>query len=302
MKKQIDQTKNNREKKSIKAILFKIINFPVLQIIIGVALVNVLTFILRSLTQLAISALNVDNNFIASSLVFLVRMLSVYFIYLYFVRIFEKRKAVEISFDKKTIKDFSIGCIIGLSIITVTFSLLYLFGYVSVEGVNSSPNLFESFIFAFFFAFLQDIVYFAIIFRITERHLGSVFSIILTGIVFGFKHLLFPNYSIWGAIAITIVGAILFSALYIRTRSVWMIFGFHFMYNFIQNGILLKIEDMESLLKVQVSGPEIIAGSQNGLESSIIAIILSVCIGAYFMKKAKNEGKFIPPFRKKSST
>lgn len=297
----MEQTENNPNKKPFKTILFKIINFPALQIIIGVALVNVLTFILRNLTQLAISALNIDNNFISSSLIFVVRILSVYFIYLYFVRIFEKRKANEISFDKKTIKDFSIGCIIGLSIISGTFSLLYLFGYVSVEGINSSPNLFESFIFAFFFVFLQDIVYFAIIFRITERHLGSVFSIILTGIVFGFEHLLFPNYSIWDATAITIVGAVLFSALYIRTRRVWMIFGFHFVYDFIQNGFLLKIQDMEPIFEVKVSGPKIIAGSQNGFESSVIAIILSVCIGAYFLKKAKTEGKFIPPFWKNKS-
>jgi len=74
------------------------------------------------------------------------------------------------------------------------------------------------------------------------------------------------------------------------------------MYNFIQNGILLKIQDMDSLLKTKVSGSEIFAGSQNGLESSIIAIILSVCIGTYFMKKAKKEGKFILPFWKKTTT
>ncbi len=302
MKKQIDQRKNKQEKKSIKAILFKIINFPVLQIIIGVALVNVLTFILESLAQLTLSTLNVNNNFITSSLIFVVRMLSVYFIYLYFVKIFEKRKADEISLDKKTMKDFAIGCIIGLSLISVTFSLLYLLGYCSIDGINNSADLFQSFQFAFFFAFLQDIVYFAIIFRIAERHLGTVFSIFIAGIIFGFKHLLFPGYSLWGAIAITIEGAILFSALYIKTRKIWMIFGFHFMYNFIQNGILLKIQDMDSLLKTKVSGSEIFAGSQNGLESSIIAIILSVCIGTYFMKKAKKEGKFILPFWKKTTT
>jgi len=298
----MEHIKNKQEKKSNGTIFFKIINFPVLQIIIAVVLVNVSTFILESLAKLTLSTLNVNNNFITSSLIFVVRMLSVYFIYLYFVKIFEKRKADEISLDKKTMKDFSIGCIIGISLISVTFSLLYLLGYCSIKGINNSPDLFQSFLFAFFFAFLQDIVYFAIIFRIAERHLGTVIAIAIAGIIFGFTHLLFPDYSLWGAIAITIVGAILFSALYIRTRKIWMIFGFHFMYNFIQNGFLLKIQDMESLLKIRVTGSEIIAGSQNGLESSIIAIILSICIGMYFMKKAKNEGKFILPFWKKKTT
>ncbi len=297
----MEQIAHNQNKKSLKTILFKIINFPVLQIILGVALVNVLTFISESLIQLALSTLDVKNNLITSPLIFVIRMLSVYFIYLFFVKIFEKRKAYEISIDRQTIKDFSIGCIIGLSLISLTFSLLYLLGYCSIEGINNSADLFQSFRFAFFFAFLQDIVYFAIIFRISERHLGSVPAIIIAGIIFGFKHLLFPDYSVWSAIAMTIEIAVIFSALYIKTRRIWMMFGFHFMYNFIQNGFLLKIQDMESLLRVKVNGPEIIAGSQNGLESSIIAIILSVCIGAYFMKKAKVEGKFILPFWKKTT-
>ncbi len=298
----MEQIENNRNKKSFRTIFLKIINFPVLQIIIGVALVNVLTFILESLAQLTLSTLPIKNNLITSSLIFVVRMLSVYFIYLYFVKIFEKRKADEISLNKKTIKDFSTGCIIGLSLISVIFLSLYLLGYCSVEAINKSPDIYQSFLFAFFFAFLQDIVYFAIIFRIAERNLGSVPAIVIAGLIFGFKHLLFPDYTLWGAIAITIIGATLFSALYIRTRKIWMIFGFHFMYNFIQNGILLKIQDMDSLLKINVSGPEILAGSQNGLESSIIAIIISTFIGAYYMKKAKLERKFIPPFWKKRKT
>jgi len=298
----MEHVKNKQEKKSNGTIFFKIINFPVLQIIIAVVLVNVLTFILESLAKLTLSTLNINNNFITSSLIFVVRMLSVYFIYLYFVKIFEKRKADEISLDKKTIKDFSIGCIIGLSLISITFLLLYLLGYCSVDGINSSSNLFNSFSFAFFFAFLQDIVYFAIIFRIAERHLGTVLSIVIAGIIFGFKHLLFPDYSIWTGIAITIEGAILFSAFYIKTRKIWMVFGFHFMWNFIQNGFLLKIQNMESLFKINISGPEILVGNPNGLESSIIAIILSICIGAYFMRKAKLEGKFILPFWKKTTT
>jgi hypothetical protein len=265
-----------------------------------VVLINVLTYILRSLAQLALSTIT-QNNIIISSFTFIVRMLSVYFIYFYFVRIFEKRKADEILLDKKAVKDFSIGCIIGLSIISITFLSLYLLGYCSIETVNKSPDFFQSFLFAFFFAFLQDIVYFAIIFRITERHLGSIPAIIIAGIIFGFKHLLFPDYSLWSAIAITIEGAILFTALYIKNRKIWMIFGFHFMYNFIQNGIFIKTQDMNSLLQIKVTGPEILAGSQNGLESSIIAIILSVFIGTYFMRKVRNEGKFIPPFWKKTT-
>jgi membrane protease YdiL (CAAX protease family) len=217
------------------------------------------------------------------------------------VRIFERRKANEISFSNATAKDFFLGSIYGLLSFSITALILMFSGMCSINSVNENPTLLTNFFFDFFFAFLQDIVYFAIIFRITEQYLGTFVSIFIAGVIFGFKHLLFPDYTIWGAIAISLEGAILFTALFIKSRNIWMVFGFHFTWNYLANGIfgLIKLEEIQSLLSVKISGPEILAGSQNGLESSIIAMAISLVIGIPYLMNAYRQGNFIRPFWKR---
>lgn len=282
-------------------IMWRIITFPILKIIIAVILVNVPTFLLRNMAELILSALHVTDKTFVSCIVFVVRIVTVYFAYLLFVRIFERRKAIEISFSNTTIKDFFLGGVYGLLSFSITALIILLTGMCSISSVNENPTLLTNFFFDFFFAFLQDIVYFAIIFRITEKYLGTFISIFIAGVIFGFKHLLFPDYTIWGAIAISLEGAILFTALFIISRNIWMVFGFHFAWNYLANGIfgLVKLEGIQSLLNVEISGPEILAGSRNGIESSVIALAVSLFIGIPYLMIAYRRGNFIRPFWKR---
>ncbi len=281
-------------------LFWRILTFPLSKIIIAIILVNVPTFIMRSLAQVILSALSVQNAQLEAVVVFIVRLLTVYFAYSLFVKYFEKRKVDEISIDRSALKEFLFGGILGFLAIGMVTGIMVIFDCYSIEGINQSATPFISFLYDFFFAFLQDIVYFAIIFRITEENMGSWIAIIIASIIFGFKHGLFPGYNLWSLVAQSIEAGILFSALFMLTRRIWVIFGFHFIWNYIEHGIMgiPEIEGMQGILISKFSGPDIITGSPVGLEASILTFIIGLGIGIYFLNKAYRKGNFVLPFWK----
>lgn len=281
--------------------LFRILHFPLVQIIIGILLVNVTTFMMRSVAQLILSSLSMGNHSMAAFILFCVRSLTVYFAYVLFVRIFEKRNAEEITLNALALKETSMGGLLGLCMMTFVIGLMWLLKIFTVSAIDGSAPLFRSFLHHSFFAFLQDIVYFAIIFRIVEKNLGSWTAIVLASIIFGFKHLLFPGYTLWSVIAQMLEAGILFSALFMISRRIWLIFGFHVVWNTIQYGLLLGFdaEGLTPLFHAEFSGSNLMTGMPVGLEASLITFCIGTATGIFFLIKAHQTGKFIKPYWKR---
>jgi membrane protease YdiL (CAAX protease family) len=280
--------------------MLRIFNFPLMKIIIGIILVNIPVFLLRSTAQLVMSLLSVNNETVVTIVIFLVRLMTVYFAYIFFIKILERRKVDELSFDISAIKEFSYGGLIALISITSVMGIMWLLGNYTIYEINHSATLFESFLHNFFFAFLQDVVYFLIIFRIIEKSLGSWIAIVLASIIFGFKHLLFPGYTVWSAIAQVFEAGILFSAFFILTRRIWLLFGFHFIWNFIEYGFILgfKPEGLIELFTSEFSGSFLITGMPVGPEASILTLTIGTGLGLFFIFQAYKKNKLILPFWK----
>ena len=279
-----------------------IIHFPLIQIIVGIILVNVPTFILRNIAQFILSTLTVKNAPVEAFVIFSVRSLTVYFAYVLFVRLFEKRKAEEVSINPSAFKEISLGGILGLLMITLVMSLMWMTGNFAISGIDHTAPLFQSFLFHSFFAFLQDIVYFAIVFRIIEKSLGSWIAIVVASFVFGFKHLLFPGYTFWSVFAQTLEAGLLFTALFILSRKIWLIYGFHVVWNSVQYGLIMGF-DAENLTPLFISdftGSNLITGMPVGLEASIMTFCIGTTLGVFFLKRAYKKGNFILPFWKRA--
>jgi membrane protease YdiL (CAAX protease family) len=120
-----------------------------------------------------------------------------------------------------------------LGILSIGFVVVALWvpGFFSITGVHASPTIFDDILFHSFFAFIQDIVFIAILFRILEQNIGTWLSLIAASIIF----------------------------------------GFHFTWNFIQYAIIgfPVMEHSQPLLAPQFSGPDIITGYPVGLEASV---------------------------------
>jgi len=280
----------------------QILSFPLFKIIIGIVLVNVPTFIMRNITQSILSALSIRHEVVTSLVIFIVRFLTVYIAYTLFVKFFEKRKADELSPDRSSWKAFFHGGLMAAATITAVAGFLWLTGAYTIQGIHTSAPVFQSMLYHLFFVFLQDVVYFLIIFRIVENRFGSWTALVIAAIIFGFKHLLFPGYTIWSVVAQTFEAGILFSALFILTRHIWMILGFHFIWNFIEYGLIsgFEAEGLTGLFLSEFKGSALITGMPVGLEASIVTCILVTGLGLYFVHKAYTQGSFILPCWKRS--
>ena len=283
---------------AFKRIVRPVMLSPISRIISGIVLLNVGLFIQRNLVQLALSALAVENEILISTFIFAIRILGLIFIYTLLVKAFEGRKPAEIAIKKATVKQLTRGAEIGILCIGFIFGMNWLSGWVSVENVNESPDILEGIYYTVFFVLLQDFVHFLILFRITEKYLGTYLTILICGLIFGFKHSLFPDYTFISGIIIFIDVTFIFSALFLWSRSLWEIFGFHLAYNITQNIILgnPSIAGIQSVLKLSVNGPAILAGDPSGFETSIIAVTFCIGVGGYLLNVTRNQGWIMKPY------
>ena len=272
----------------------KIIHFPIIQIVLAVILINVITFFVRSIMQSVLSVLPFNNSTFSVIIIFCARFISVFFVYYFFVQLIEKRKPLEIIINKSSVKEFFVGAIVSFSTISIVVLIIWLTGNVSINSTINSAPLLDSFLYHTFFAFLQDIIYFAVIFRIIENRYGSWTAITVASIIFGFKHLLFPGYTIWSVIAQTIEAGILFSSLFILYRKIWAILGFHMIWNFIQYGFFqgFEHEGFIPLLNMKFT-VGLISGMPVGLEASIISFTILTSLGIYLLFIVKKRGMLL---------
>jgi membrane protease YdiL (CAAX protease family) len=283
--------------------LWRLVGQSLLRIVIGIVIVNVGTFVVRSLVQAALSALAVEQSAVRITLVFVARFLTVYFGYVLFVRIFEKRKADELTVDRRSLTQFALGSALGLASISLVVVSLWMIGSFSIVTVNHSPTLLEDVLFHSFFAFIQDVVFVAILFRILERALGTWTSMVASSAIFGFQHLLYPGQTLWSASAQTIEAGILFCAMYVLTRRIWLIVGFHVVWNFIQYALIgfPVMEHSRPLLQSQFSGSNIVTGVPVGLEASLLTLIVGTGLGLILLRKGILLQRFVRPVWKTMS-
>jgi membrane protease YdiL (CAAX protease family) len=268
--------------------LWRLFGLPLVQIVIGIVIVNVMTFFFRSIAQAILSALSVEHSTFKSPVVFLVRVLTVYFGYALFVRVSEKRKADEIAIDRKSVTQFLSGGVVGVLAIGVVLAALWTLGFFVVVRATEAPTVLEDIMFQLFFELIQDVVFIAILFRILEKSFGTWISMGVTSVVFGFQHLLYPGQTILSVSAQTIEAGILFCSLYVITRRIWFIFGFHFAWDYIQCAIVgfPVMENSRPLLVSQFSGPAIITGYPVGPEASLLTFVVGTGLGLFFLRKA----------------
>jgi membrane protease YdiL (CAAX protease family) len=285
---------------TIQPLLKKILIHPIFRIIAGVLLLNVGLFILRNLSEALLSAIGIEERLVAASVIFLIRISGLAGLYWLFVHLYEKRKPLEIFFTWSSAAEFGIGALIGIICLGSVVGINMLAGWVTLAGIHADPDLLEGFYDVTFFVLLQDFVFFMILFRIAEPHLGTWATIILTGLIFGFKHLLFPGYTFISGVFIFLESTFIFSALFLRSRALWGIFGFHLLYNLAQMVLFGHpvSEGLQSILDTRVDGPLLFTGNPSGFESSVITGICCIAAGAILLTGTYRKGGFIENRRK----
>ncbi|MFI6963934.1 lysostaphin resistance A-like protein [Streptomyces sp. NPDC050255] len=190
------------------------------------------------------------------------------------------------------------GTLIGLALFGAVVLNLAFVGDYHVNGIGSVSGAIGLIGFMAAAATTEELLFRGILFRIIEERTGTWISLMATGALFGLMHLLNPNASLWGAIAIAVEAGGMLAAAYAATRSLWLPIGVHFGWNFAASGIFSTEvsgnDTPQGLLDSVTSGSKLLTGGDFGPEGSVYAVLFGVLLTAVFMWVAHRRGRVVP--------
>jgi membrane protease YdiL (CAAX protease family) len=128
-------------------------------------------------------------------------------------------------------------------------------------------------------ALAEEIAFRGYPFQKLVEGVGGFWATVLSALLFGVVHIFNPFASVYSFINTVLVG-ILLSLAYLRTRSLWLPWGFHLGWNVALGTLFgLPVSGLETfsvVLKGYVKGPEILTGGGYGLEASLTGALVLI--------------------------
>lgn len=274
----------------------KIIQFPLMRILIAAAFITPASLLHNVLVDHVFSGVPqplfsylLDIEGVVNFALFLLS-------YRIYTRLVERRPAVEIS-GRGSAGETSFGFAIGGGLIAVMTLLLILLGYYHLQGSGSPTVLIHAIRLFGMGAFIQELVFRVIMFKNFEEWLGSWPAMVLIALIFGALHFGNPNATFLSSLMLAIQD-ILLTAAFMLTRRLWLVWGLHFGWNFLQDGVFGMANSgqtaLPSWLTSSVSGPDWLTGGAFGVEASYISTILCVTVAVFILRAVIRQGKVLP--------
>lgn len=225
--------------------------------------------------------------------------------YRWIVRLTERRTLTELARTGAG-RGLGVGALIGIGLFAAVIANIALLGSYRIAGWGSLGNAIGLIGFMAAAAVTEELLFRGILFRIVEERTGSWIALILTGLLFGLSHLLNPNATLWGAIAIAIEAGGMLAATYAATRSLWLPIGLHFGWNFAESAIFgTQVSGngtASGLLHGVMSGPTLVTGGDFGPEASLYSVLAGLVVTVVFMVIAHRRGRLVPMRRHRAAT
>lgn len=208
-------------------------------------------------------------------------------------RLIERRNPAEIGLDwRRLVIDWLKGAGVGGAYLCAAVGILALLGGYRINGVAfAGQSLAAGLLLHVFVGVFEETLFRGILFRFLEEGLGSWLALTLTALFFGLSHWSNPNATAWSSIAIALEAGLLFGAVYMATRSLWVVMGLHTAWNFLQGtvfGVAVSGNGAptDSLFQPLIQGNPWLTGGAFGIEASVIAVVVGLGLGSYFIVRA----------------
>jgi hypothetical protein len=129
------------------------------------------------------------------------------------------------------------GVLIGVALSAAVFGSLAWAGAYRIDTMGGAFAMVVPALAAVNAAFVEELVVRGVLFRLYEQVLGTAWALVAVALVFGLLHLINPQATLWGALAIAATGGLLLAAAYVNTRRLWLPIGIHFAWDFFESGI-----------------------------------------------------------------
>jgi len=216
--------------------------------------------------------------------------------YRFYCRIFEKRDAVEVSYPG-AFRQWGTGAIVATSLVLTFVILIALLGEFHIISFRSPLKLFNNFLMFSTGSLIQEMILLCVIYRLIEELAGSWVSLVSSLLIFAGVHL-FNEAETLGSVFMLMLSGLILLAPFILTRRIWVSWGFHAAWNFMQAGVFGMANSgilFEGWLVTEISGPEWITGGAVGLEATYLSVGIDFLIGVVILKVAINAGKLVAP-------
>jgi membrane protease YdiL (CAAX protease family) len=184
--------------------------------------------------------------------------------------------------------------LLGFALVAAIVGILWLLGLYRVTGVGVWTAVFAVLANDGAGAFVEEILFRGVIFRISEEKLGTWVAPAISALLFALLHLTSPHATATSVIVVGLEGGVLLSAAYVLTRRLWLAIGIHFAWDFAQDYVFGLTNG--GLLRGNLSGPALLSGGSNGIEGSILALGLCLAVSWYLLVRAARKGRIVRPF------
>ncbi|WP_343329317.1 type II CAAX endopeptidase family protein [Polaribacter staleyi] len=225
-------------------------------------------------------------------------LIGTFFIIWLFMKFVDKEQFIQLGFQTKNrLKDFIIGIIIGLIIMTIGYFLLIYFKEIFFLKVNFKlEELIKSILLFTIVAIVEETLFRGYILKNLMSSFNKYTALILSSILFSIMHGLNPNISLFSLFDLFLAGIVL-GLSYIYTKNLWFPIAMHLSWNLFQTllGFNVSGQDTYSIIEFKTNESNLINGGAFGFEGSYLSIIAEILtiigIGIYYNRKKTNHNK-----------
>ena len=276
--------------------LIKIIYFPVTRIIVGIIVCLIVPYLTKEFLIKPVLESLITMKVAAKCIQHILSTIVIFATYYLLFKYYEKRTISEFS-AKYMLKEIIAGFSGGFIVISLIIFILFLLGYYEILSINDFSVFLLPLITVILLALYEEIIYRGIIYRITENWIGTNLALIIPAVIFGISHIPNENATLLGIIGATF-GGFLLSIMFTYTKRLWVPFSFHLGWNFSQliyGSSLSGTDQLGSFFHSYREGPQLLTGSNFGIEDSIFALIVCLILFAIFYYKAWKKNEIVKP-------
>jgi membrane protease YdiL (CAAX protease family) len=271
-------------------------NFPLSRILVIVLFLMPLVLLNSVLVMQVIEVLPKPLATQIDAIRMLITGLLLIYSYRFYCKVFEKREVIEIDLHYLG-KEFSAGGLLAVVAVCLMVAAIAIWGQFSILFFAHPTVLLTNLINFSVGALLQELILLCIIYRLVEEFAGSWIALLVALPVFSFAHILNPNENLLSVLFL-VLSSIVLIAPFILTRRIWLSWGFHALWNFMQAGVFGMPNsgiEFPGWIKATIEGPWWLTGGSVGIEGSPIAVAFDLCIGLILITIAYRKGQFVRP-------
>lgn len=175
--------------------------------------------------------------------------------------------------------------------------VIYIAGSYSVSQTNPASFLILAFTTAFTAGFVAEILILGVLFRLTEKRLGTAITLVIMTLLFAILHVGVKGATFLSVCSTAIQAGFMLSAAYVFNRSLWLPIFLHFSWDFAEPGIYGAINPgnsiTQSLFTSKINGSALLTGGLTGPQNSIQAFLFCSITGCLFLWLAKRKNNLI---------